>query len=144
MCKNHSQKLATRQISIHLDATSNWIRSTGLRKQILFESFDPVDVTFSSWFLHFVQHRQCFSAFNLHSRSEQNNWLFITPFYFFKTMFFFTVLINLYFFLIYLAHSKLSQSEFSTWFNEPIAFRYLYRSWTRDICKISTSKCLGE
>jgi hypothetical protein len=27
---------------------------------------------------------------------------------------------------------------------EPIAFRYLYRSWTRDICKISTSKCLGE
>jgi hypothetical protein len=37
---------------------------SGLRKQILFESFDPVDdVTDSSWFLHFVQHRQCLSAF---------------------------------------------------------------------------------
>jgi hypothetical protein len=32
---------------------------SGLRKQVLFESFDPVDVTFSSWFPHYVQHRQC-------------------------------------------------------------------------------------
>ena len=28
---------------------------SALRKQILFESFDPVDVTFSTWFLHFVE-----------------------------------------------------------------------------------------
>jgi hypothetical protein len=27
---------------------------SGLRKQILFESFDPVGVAFSVWFLHFA------------------------------------------------------------------------------------------
>jgi hypothetical protein len=93
MCKNHSQKLATytRQISIQTDSVIQ-LRlqiQSGLRKQILFESVDPVDVTFSSWFLHFVQHRQCLSALQSpYSRSEQNNCLFITRFYFFKTMFF--------------------------------------------------------
>jgi hypothetical protein len=44
--KNHSQKLATRKISIQSFRCDFKIQS-GLRKQILFRSFDPVDVSFS-------------------------------------------------------------------------------------------------
>jgi hypothetical protein len=99
MCKNHSQELATRQISIHSDVIDFKFNPVLIRKQILFESFDPVDVTFSSWFLHFVQQRQCFMLFNHHSRSEQNNGLFITRFYFFETIFF-SLLIDLFTYLL--------------------------------------------
>ena len=50
------------------------------------------------------------------------------------------------FFLIYYRQRivSLANQNSARDLSEPIAFRYWYRSCTRDICKISTSKCLGE
>jgi hypothetical protein len=87
-------------------------------------------LTSSSWFLHFVQYRQCLRAFRSPTIVAQNKIIACLSHVFIslKQCSFFSVLINFYLFLIYyrLAHSKLSQSARDL--SEPIASRYLYRS----------------